>query len=210
MAGTAPNRVLVFSPSGDPSLAPAQAVARWTARRLEAEGHEVDLCADAEAERPAIDALPSHHGLAAFAHGDEWSIFGHSGKPALDRDNVAALHGLWIWAFACRTRVELGPQAIHAGARAWAGFEVAVMVDWEPEAVPALVRADLAAMTSEPAARFAAGCFDPDSLRRRIRELGERVLAELDDVDAHPDAVGLQLSVQQMIDKLHVLLPQSV
>ncbi len=198
-------RVLIFTPSGDPSLVNSRVVADWTVKRLREAGHELAVRADWDAERAAFVDGSGVGGFALFAHGDEWTVFGQSGTPALDGSNVAACAGAWVWAYACRTGVELGPRAIAAGATRWVGFFAAVHVDWIVDEIPVEVAADFEALATEVPAQLAAAALDEAALRLRIRQLGEAILEVLDDTGKFPDAVGIQLSVQQLVDHLQIL-----
>lgn len=131
------SQILVFSCEGDPALATARIVADWTVARLQQEGHLITALMGPKATAIALEqSLPPQDGLAAFSHGREDALLDGQGNVLLAQQNIHLLSNKWAWLFACRTAGALGALALSAGTRCFAGFEVALIVDWDESDVP--------------------------------------------------------------------------
>ena len=198
------SQVLVFSCDGDPALVTARQVADRTIARLQTEGHGVTALLSTSANRAHLEqALPMQEGLAAFSHGREDALLDGARTPILDSDNIHLLAGKWAWIFACRTARDLGGLALAGGARCFAGFEVALIVDWDEAEIPAQIQSVFWQLVSEVPSLMASGCMEEQKILAALRPLVDEVLDFCMDSPDSPG--GLEITAQQMLRRLVVL-----
>lgn len=193
------SRVLVYTTSGDDALATARVIAEWTTGRLADEGHEVRVLP--RTDRGSLEgALPGVEGLAAFAHGRHDALLDEARSAVLDRRNIGLLADRWAWLYACRTAHELAALAMEAGASCFAGFDVAVHVDWTPADLPTDLRPTFERLVTEVPSRLAAGEHDADVIRGSLLPLVDLILDYCIDQPAAP--AGIEIAAQQMLRRL--------
>lgn len=204
-------RVLVVATSGDPSLANSYWIAEQNALRLKQdETTVVHRVVDADVTRASFEGALGHdiQGIAAFTHGQAHdtrhglhdALLGVEGESILDGDNVALLAGRWVHAFACRSGVELPGLAVAAGSTCFVGYEIALLVEWSPEEIPAPIRTAFIALVTEVTWQLANGARDQKSILQALAPHQEVILGWC---DAHPgEAGGVAITAQQLMSGL--------
>jgi hypothetical protein len=221
------DQVVVFAPtrSGDEALARTRWMAEHTITMLRDENLAPVPILDGHATRASLESSTtgSVRGLALLSHGRDAhigssgtrasikgrddAILGADGAPALDRDNLHVTRDRWVHAIACYAGVELGAQAVHAGAACFVGYECALLVDWEPDALPpevAPLMRDLVTITTRNLAR---GVRD----QRRLQSDAERIAEEIAAwcIEHEDQADGLEATVHQLVNRMCCFSPRS-
>ncbi len=214
--------VVVFAPAGTPdndndALVRTRWMADKTIERLDNAGISVTKVLDQDATRAGLeDALPAKRdvaGLVMLSHGRagyiepgsivDDAVIGADG-PALDADNLALLRDRWGHAIACYSGTELAARACHAGAVCFAGYDTALLVEWQPDALPDEVLSLLAQLVTEPSHRLATGEFDQKAIRRVMRDIAKKIVRWC---KANPEAAAgqmLTVTAQQFVQRLVV------
>lgn len=214
------DRVVVFAPTrtGDEALVRTRWIAEHTIAMLRGENIEPVPVLDGHATRASLESslTVSVCGLALLAHGRDShigssgsrggtagrddAILGADRSPALDRDNLHITHGRWVHAIACYAGVELGAQAVHAGAVCFIGYDCALLVDWEPDALPPEIEPlmrELVTITTRNLAR------DVRNLRA-LQAGAERVAEEISAwcMEHDDQAEGLEATAHQLVNRM--------
>lgn len=208
-----PNATLAMR-CAEEALACSALVGRWTVERLAEAFREEFVVHDITPplRRQLEIALESvAEGFLAFCHGKERSLEGRRDSSSiqvqavLDESNVHLLRGRWVYAFACRTGVELAGVAIAAGARCYAGYESAIVMEFRAEdltTIPADVLDAWIELVTETPLLIARGVSDEIAIKRRINALSRPVIKWCDENPGR--ARGLQILAQQLVSRLVV------
>jgi hypothetical protein len=173
--------MLIVAPYPE-SLSPEDRLvcARWVAQqtqlRLQQEGVMPVMLEGSKATRVALEKALPQDGIAFFAHGTEHSIAG-CGEDLLDRENLPQFGGVWIHAFACFTGVELAKIAVEdANVPIFIGYNIQLVVDWSPEAIPAALLPDFIRLCTEITSLLSLGVRNKKLLQQAVYELSDRVI----------------------------------
>ncbi|MBI4702716.1 MAG: hypothetical protein HY744_16460 [Deltaproteobacteria bacterium] len=185
---------------------PVLEVSHWMAdRTLEVVPDTLPLFGVAATRAPFETAIRHGDpaGVALFGHGDEASVAGSDRQPVLDVENVRLLAGRWAHAMACRAGVHLAGRAAAEGAACFVGYDVALLVDWKPERLPAELRPLVADLVTVTTRKLADGARDEPTLRRAADAAALRVQQWMND---HPDVdVGrLSVAAHQLVARMVV------
>lgn len=214
--------VLVFGPStpGDDALKRTRWMADCTIEVLGADRIGVVSLLDARATRVELEeAVDGVSGLALLSHGRradfhgrpgadgrprvvDDAIIGADGKPALDRDNLHVSRGRWVHAIACHAGGELGAHVVHGGAVCFVGYNCALIVDWDPDEIPAPVKPLMRDLVTITTRNLAQGVRDERTLRRQANEIAEDIA---DWCEQNPELAaghGLEVTAQQLVYRL--------
>lgn len=136
-------------------------------------GDEID------AARVAAEMQRDCDGFVYFGHGREHGLYRH-GALLLGRENVRLLRGRWLHAFACLSGDTLCYDAADAGASAYLGYRVPVIVEWDVSSLPEELCALLEALVTAATLELACGERSRRTLRARVRAASERLTEWLD------------------------------
>lgn len=197
--------IVVFASCHDPATRCSHWVALRNVERLSGElGCAYEMIAGASARRDALEAALAGEvdGLAFFGHGQEERLLGEQRVSVVDETNLALLRGRWVHAFACRAGVQLAGSAAAAGVRCFAGYESALIVEWDPDAIPLQIRGAFFELVTQTTLELARGVHDVTTIRRAARDAQAEVIAWCDE---HPgEAPGLEIMAQQLLARLVV------
>jgi hypothetical protein len=152
----------------------------------------------------------SHEGYAYFGHGNANALCGvpePDGAPVvlLARSHVGRIGASWFHAFACMSGETLARDAASAGVSAYLGYRVKVILEWEPERLPAELLVLLQDLVTEATLSLAGGERSPDTIRRRVRTASDRLLEWM---DTNEEATGslawtVNAGLQMLANLLH-------
>lgn len=211
--------VVVFAPaarSAEDPLARTRWMAHHTIERLTAEGFVPAPVLDHNATRAGLEAAitASIRGVAFFSHGRSARVRSAPGEPmrddaivgadgpALDRDNMGILQGRWVHAIACHAGTELAAQACASGAACFIGYPVALIVDWNPDELPASVVPLMIALVTATTLGLARGVRDERALRRTVNEIAEEIARWCEENEEDAAGLGLEITAQQLTERL--------
>jgi hypothetical protein len=215
------DRVVVFSPTrpGDAALTCTRWIAEHTIAMLRGENIEPVPVLDGQATRASLESSVrgSVRGLAIFAHGrdshigssgsrsgtagrDPDAILGADRAPALDRDNLHITHGRWVHAIACYAGVELGAHAVHAGAVCFIGYDCALLVDWEPDALPPEIEPLMRELVTITTRNLARGVRNLRALQADAERIAEDISAWC--MEHEDQAEGLEATAHQLVNRM--------
>ena len=146
---------------------------------------EVVSADDVDRARLEAELSKPHEGFAYFGHGREHVLYrrcDESGEPILlvAAENVGLLGDRWFHAFACLSGDTLCRDAANAGAAAYLGYRVSVIVEWEVTQLPDELRALLEDLVTVATLQLAVGQRSRSAIRRRVREASDRLIDWLD------------------------------
>lgn len=224
-------RILLFAP-GRPGLADDDALVRtrWIADRTY---EEIENCVplfDDRATRADLheamtdqndDGSASISGLVLFSHGrrahlgrqadgrpsaQDDAIMGVDG-PALDADNLSLLTGRWGHAVACHAGTELAAQAYVHGAVCFVGYSGALIVEWNPDAIPEEIRPLFVQLVTCTTRNLMEGVRDERTLRARVSRIADDIVSWcLDQHEGETGAIdgisGIEITAQQLVGLL--------
>jgi hypothetical protein len=217
--------VIVFAPTrpGDEALVRTRWIADCTLAMLQGENITPVALLDGHATRARLEAAATDavHGLAMLSHGRDShigssgsragrarrddAILGADGDPALHRDNLHVTRARWVHAIACYAGVELGAQAVHAGAACFVGYDCALLVDWEPAALPPAIEPLVRELVIITTRNLARGVRDPRALKRHAEAIAEEISAWCME---HGDAAeGIEATAHQLVDRMQLFVP---
>jgi len=207
------SQMIVFAPSreGDDALRCTRWIADVHLARANALQLPVHAILDGAAVRGALEQAASStrvDGLILLGHGQEGSfvpllddaMMGADGLPALDRDNVGLTTGRWVHTLACRSGTELAGIAVHAGATCFAGYDVALLVDWIPEELDDLGDS-FARLVTATSFLLQAGMVDERAIKRDISDLADSVFVACD-ASCSREAANIRITAGQLVDRL--------
>lgn len=208
-------KVVVFAPgpaSADPTdlrddpLRRSSWMAACTFMALEGDGREVVKLLGPDATRASLEASAERgfDGVALFGHGEKEAIFGDAGASALDHFNASILRKRWAHAVACRAGVELADDAVDAGASCFAGYDIAIHTDWDPDDMPESARLRLEALVTCVSRALADGTRGQQGLRVIASRAADALVAwclENPDAGNHE---GLEITAHQLASRLVV------
>jgi hypothetical protein len=217
--------VVVFAPTrpGDEALVRTRWIADCTLAMLLSESIEPLPLLDDQATRANLEASAtgSVRGFAILAHGRDShigsagsragravrddAILGADRAPALDRDNLHVTCTRWVHAIACYAGVELGAHAVHAGAVCFVGYECALLVDWDPAALPAEIEPLMRELVTITTRNLARGERDLRALQAQANEIAEDISAWC--MEHEDEAEGLQATAHQLVARMRCFPP---
>ena len=172
----------------------------WAADRLVDRQPDASRCAAVHATFADHLTRIEPRGVAVFGHGSETAAFGDGGAVLIDGTSVHLLDGRWAYAFACRCGVELAGLAVHAGCRVFAGYEAAVIVDWDPSGAPEIEAVTADFLTAVPVA-LASGETRRSALVELLNPMAEKLMLWCSE---NPGSYGLEILAQQLLERLVV------
>lgn len=214
------DQVVVFAPTrvGDEALARTRWIAKHTIAMLRDENIEPVPVLDDQATRARLESSAAGpvRGLALLSHGRD-SHIGSSGSrgntagrddailgadraPALDRDNLHITRERWVHAIACYAGVELGAHAVHAGALCFIGYDCALLVDWEPDALPPEIEPRMRELVTITTRNLARGVHDVRALKAHANLVAEDISAWC--MEHADQAQGLEATAHQLVNRL--------
>lgn len=198
---------------GDAALANSHRVAQWSCEALKRIGASVEFIEADAVTRARVDAAfedPGAGGYLYCGHGAEWCLFrglDASGgiAPLVDAENVAAVGGRWMHAFACLSGSALREAAASSGVACYAGYGVKVNVEWTDETLPDSLRPLLETLTTLTSVALAKGERSRGALRRAVRDASDALLTWW---DQHPDEADRlppaeSMALQHLASLLH-------
>lgn len=205
-------RVLVCSTGTPEHEEPQLAACHWMAERTVEElgraGHHVLSVLGPDCRRGAIDGeIKKVDGFVGLDHGMD-DRFGPQADPLLDPQNVGRLRGAFVHLIACLCANDLGRTAIAAGVRVFAGYDAALIVEWEPRRLPTEVQARLERLVTTVSRALASGGDAETPLRKAVATAADEVadwLAQFGDELDPEDYRGLEISAHQFVERLVVL-----
>lgn len=220
MTEARPVRVLLFAPGGRESD-DALVRTRWMAERTR---ETIDDCVslfDQQATRTRLaGALTDERaediaGVVFFSHGrrahigrctasdravvQDDAIMGADG-PAMDAENLHVLNGRWGHAIACHAGTELAAQAYAHGATCFVGYRGALIVEWNPDALPDDIRPRFIELITCTTRNLMAGVRDEKTLRARVNRIADDI-ADWCTKQDEPVA-GIEITAQQLVGLL--------
>lgn len=198
---------------GDPALQNSHWVAHKTRHALETSipACKVNILGGEEVTHASVcQALAeSFDGYMYFGHGRENLLYRSrdtTGTPVaiLESQDVGLLGRQWFHAFACLSGQSLGKEAAQAGAAAYLGYNVLLLVEWDvPELPPELERI-LGKFTTIASTLLAHGERSRTRLRRQIRDVSGELLGWLDEhAEAFSLPPGTHMGLHQLANILH-------
>lgn len=197
---------------GDPALVNSHWVAERTLDVL-LRAHPdaaIELVAGDFVDAAAVETALSqpHEGFAYFGHGREHLLYrqrDQSGAPVslFGLQNVGRLGARWFHAFACLSGDTLCRDAARAGAAAYLGYRVPVVVEWEVSRLPDELLALLEDLVTVATILLASGQRAREVIRRRVRDASDRLLEWLDtNEEASAPIAWIELTGLQMLANL--------
>lgn len=219
--------VIVFAPTrpGDEALMRTRWIADCTLAMLHGENITPVALLDGQATRANLEtsATGTAHGITILAHGRDShigssgsragratrddAILGADGAPALDRENLHVTCARWVHAIACYAGVELGAHAVHAGATCFVGYDCALLVDWEPAALPAEIEPLMRALVTVTTRNLARGIRELNALKAQANQIAEEISAWC--MEHEKEAEGLEATAHQLVNRMQLFVPDS-
>lgn len=143
-------------------------------------GDEVDATrVSVELERPY------YLGFAYFGHGSQRALYRARDAerrpvPLVGINQLGLLKDRWFHAFACLSGDSLCHEAAHAGAAAYLGYRVTVILEWEESSLPEALRDVLATLVTVATLQLAHGDRSRASIRRRVRAASDQLVEWLE------------------------------
>lgn len=212
--------VVVFAPTrpGDEALLCTRWMAECTLTMLRNENIEPVLVLDGGATRATLESSLTEavRGLALLSHGRnahigsagsragrgvrDDAILGADGAPALDRDNLHVTRERWVHAIACYAGVELGAHAVHAGATCFVGYDCALLVEWDPGALPPEIEPLMRELVTITTRNLARGVRD----LRALKADAEPVVEAINEwcMEHHEEAEWLEATASQFVNRI--------
>jgi hypothetical protein len=220
-------RVVVFAPTrpGDEALVRTRWIAEHTIAMLRDEDIEPIPVLDGHATRANLEssATDAVRGLVCLAHGRDShigsagargdaskrddAILGADRAPALDRDNLHITCERWVHAIACYAGVELGAHAVHTGAVCFVGYECALLVDWDPGALPPEVEPLMRELVTITTRHLARGVRDLRTLKAHAERIAEDITAWCMEHEQRAD--GIEATVHQLVNRMCCFTPRA-
>ncbi len=127
--------------------------------------------------------------------------------PALDAENLSLLDGRWGHAVACHAGTELAAQAYAHGAVCFVGYRGALIVEWNPNAIPEAVRPLFVQLVTCTTRNLVEGVRDTRTLRARVSRIADDIVSWCLDQDESAtgelDVIsGIEITAQQLVDLL--------
>lgn len=204
-----------FHPN-DPALVNSHWVAERTASFLRTKwSAQVELLAGDDAHAASVGSALEQpfEGYAYFGHGRQHVLYRDKtafGEPVplVGSAQISLLGARWFHAFACLSGVSLCPAAANAGASAYLGYRVQVVVEWDIQNLPEELVRLLEELVTVATLALAEGYRSRDTIRRKVRDVSDRFL---DWMDVNADACSSLPWIQNAgLQKLANLLHQDL
>lgn len=188
----------------DPALINSHWVAERTAVALEREfrGAAIAVVAgdEVDAARVTSELEAPHLGFAYFGHGSQRALYrtrDASGRPVplVGPEQLGLLRDRWFHAFACLSGDSLCHDAAHAGAAAYLGYAVPVVVEWEDASLPDELRVLLERLVTAATLQLAHGERSRSRIRELVRAASDELVAWL---EVHDEAY-VSLDLRQIL-----------
>ena len=170
--------------AADDALGNSHWVAERTADALRRELPDVTLEVvigdELDGPRVLTELGRPHLGFAYFGHGDERVLYRVKGEPLLGPEQVVLLKDRWLHAFACLSGHSLCHDAAHAGAAAFLGYRVTVVLEWEESTLPDALRDLLATLVTVATLQLAHGEYSRKVILGRVRAASDQLVDWLD------------------------------
>ncbi|WP_437637169.1 hypothetical protein [Sorangium sp. So ce854] len=185
----------------DPALRNSHWMAQQTVRlapepalRLEREAAIRESLESALADR----AL---RGVALFGHGRAHAVFGSDGREALDAENLRLVGARWVHALACLCGLELAP-ASAAQVDLFVGYRIALVVEWEIEALPIELQERLARLVTATTLALLSGLRAKADLQRRASAVADEIVEWLLQNTEEGAYLGLHVLAETLVDRM--------
>lgn len=154
----------------------------------------------------------SFDGYMYFGHGRANLLYRSrdaTGTPVaiLESQDVGRIGARWFHAFACLSGQSLGNAAAQAGAAAYLGYNVLLIVEWDVPELPPELESILGKLATTASALLARGERSRTQIRRQIRDVSEELLGWLED---HAGAFSLPLGTHMGLHQLANILHQKL
>jgi hypothetical protein len=174
----------------------------------------LEMISGDEVDAAAVDVAlsSSHEGFVYFGHGREDLLYRRDAAgepiPLFGSTHLARLGARWFHAFACRSGLTLCRDAASAGAAAYLGYCVEVVVEWEVSRLPPELIALLEDLVTVATLLLASGERSRVALRRRVRDASDRLLEWLDTNEEASRSVHLNelMGLHMLANQLHETL----
>lgn len=203
----------------DPALVNSHWIAAQNiaALRRACPGATVMILSGPEVDRASVEAELSkpHQGFVYLGHGREHVLYrcrDELGEPVpiVGLEQVRLLGDRWFHAFACLSGQTLCRDAANAGAAAYLGYRVPVIVEWEVPQFPDELRVLLEDLVTAATLQLTLGQRSRDAIRRRVRDASDRLIDWLDRNEEAlamihwKDLTGLQMLANLLHQKLEL------
>lgn len=201
---------------------PALVNSHWVAERTVAAlihadpGAAIEVISAAEVTlaRAEMELLRDHDAFAYFGHGRKHLLYrckdeANEPVPIVGVDQVRGIGARWFHAFACLSGETLCHDAAAAGAAAYLGYSVVVVVEWDVPPLPDELRVLLEDLVTIATLQLAAGQRSRNTIRRQVREASNQILEWLDLNEEEacaeinwPELTGLKMLANLLHQKL--------